>query len=671
MVPPAKTRPEIHRSWHALPLSSVLEKLGSDPHDGLSASEASARFKGSGANELPRRGASGPWIVLRRQFQSVMVLILAVATLVSLASGDYHDAVAIFAMILLTAVLGFRQEYRAERGMAALERLSAPRARVRRGGSILTVPARELVYGDIVLLEAGAIVPADTRLIETHTLSADESALTGESHPVEKDSAFLGAGEAIGDRRNMAFLGTIVTSGRGVAVVTATGLQTEMGRISSMLRAEVRQPTPLQAMLDRLGRRLVVAALLGVGFVFAEGLLRGEALRILILTSVSLAVAAVPEGLPAVITILLALGSQRMLKRHALVRRLAAVETLGSVTVICTDKTGTLTENHLKVTHAYIDGQITELSGAVQPDAGTRLLLTCASLSTDVVRGGSETWQGDPTEVALVEAAATAGIEKDVLERQLPRYGERPFDSIRKCMSTEHRIADPTAFAPLILPEPDSAFLSITKGAVGSLLARSSGVWTSEKVEPLSQSAEAAIQNARDSLAGRGMRVIGVAFRPLRETIPAADGLESRLVFLGLLAMTDPPRPEVKAAVAVCREAGIHPLMITGDHALTAQYIAREIGIGNGGPAMTSADLRRLSASGLGSLLDTAVVARASPEDKLVLVEALQRDGQVVAMTGDGVNDAPALAQRGCGRRDGPHRHRLGARVIRRGAAGR
>ncbi|HYL39030.1 MAG TPA: cation-translocating P-type ATPase [Bryobacteraceae bacterium] len=635
-----------------MPTSLVLQTLRAKPDLGLTTEEAAHRLQAFGPNELPRKGRFGPWAVLWRQFRSVMVLVLVAATLVSLASGDYRDAAAILVMILLTALLGFRQEYRAERGMAALERLSAPSAHVRRSGRILTLPARGLVPGDIVLLEAGSIVPGDVRLLETHAMSTDESALTGESQPVGKDSAFLGQEDSpLGDRLNMAYMGTLVTSGRGLAVITATGQHTEMGRISSMLQAKDRQPTPLEVTLNRFGRKLVLIALLGVGIVFATGLLRGEEPKMLLLTSISLAVAAVPEGLPAVITILLALGSQRMLKRRALIRRLAAVETLGSVTVICSDKTGTLTENHLKVTHAYVDGQLSELSGGTQPEAGSSLLSACAALSNDVVRTASQDaasrsqWYGDPTEVALVEAAEAAGIPKEVLDRQLPREYEVPFDSNRKRMTTVHRNAGTHWLEPLLALKPQPAYLAITKGAIDALLPHATRVWTQGGIESLTASARETIRNAQNVVAARGMRVIGVAFRTLPDTIPPDDALESDLIFLGFLAMTDPPRPEAKAAVELCKRASIRPVMITGDHALTAQYIAAELGIGNGGPALTSAELRRLPSTGVDQVLDTAVIARASPEDKLVLIEALQGAGEVVAMTGDGVNDAPALAR--------------------------
>ena len=638
------------RDWHTPQITAVVQKLGTDDRRGLSREEAAARLRALGPNELPRKARAGAWSVFGRQFRSVMILVLVAATIVSLASGDVHDASAILAMILLTALLGFRQEYRAERGMAALERLSAPSATVRRSGAILHVPAREVVSGDIVLLEAGSIVPADARLLESHRLSSDESALTGESQPVAKEAAFVaGKKTPLADRLNMVYLGTIVTSGRGLAVVVGTGRHSEMGRIASMLQAEARQRTPLEVTLDRFGRKLVVAALAGVSLVFLMGLWRGEEKKALVLTSISLAVAAVPEGLPAVITILLALGSQRMLKRHALIRRLSAVETLGSVTAICTDKTGTLTENHLRVKEAYVEGRAMEIDKEF--DAGLGWLLACASLSTDASLGGppeggtGSPWRGDPTEVALVEAAMMAGFPKQALERQFPRESELPFDSARKRMTTAHRIAERSAAAKRLSPGLEGEYFAITKGAPDAVLQRTTRIWTRDAIQPLAADQRESIRDAQNSMAARGMRVIAVALRPLDGVLPAAEELESDLVFLGLLAMTDPPRPEARAAVELCKRAGIHPIMITGDHALTAQYIARETGIGAGAPALPGDDLERFVSSGVDAALETGIIARASPEHKLVLIDALQRAGHVVAMTGDGVNDAPALGR--------------------------
>jgi Ca2+-transporting ATPase len=643
-------KPESSEHWHALPMEQVLADLQADREHGLSREQVSARLAAGGPNELPRR-RSGAWRVLLRQFQSVMVAVLLAAALISFLSGDFRDAVAILVMLLLTTLLGFRQEYRAERAMAALERLAAPSARVLRAGVVGAIPARDLVKGDIVLIESGGIVPADLRLLETHALKADESALTGESLPAEKDAALLAEpGSPIGDRFDMAYSGTTVASGRGSGVVVATGPQTEMGRISGMLQSEIRPLTPLQIGLEQVGRKLVLIALAVVGIVFVEGLIRGEEGKTLLLTSISLAVAAVPEGLPAVITIVLALGSQRMLARRALIRRLAAVETLGSVTVICSDKTGTLTQNQLTVAQAYVEGNCVQLGKVSSPDPALRMLLACAALSTDAVRAGvgeAARWTGDPTEIALVRAAAEIGIDKESLERLLPRIHELPFDSRRKRMTTVHRIVNhPLPLSALIPLEAGTSHIAVTKGALDGLLPRITRIWSHGSIEPLTPDLRAGVAKSHDEMAAEGMRVLGVAFRPLRGAIPEDGELESDFVFVGFAGLLDPPRPEVRDAVALCKQAGITPVMITGDHALTAQRIARDLGIGNGAPALAGHDLTRLSSEGaLSTILNTAVVARVSPEDKLSLVEALQSAGHVVAMTGDGINDAPALAR--------------------------
>jgi Ca2+-transporting ATPase len=681
-----------------------MQELRADPAHGLSSAEAQAHLRAAGPNEVAPRVVVSAWSVLWRQFQSLMVLILLVAAGVSLFLGDIEDAIAIVSILLLTVFLGFRQEYRAERGMAALESLSAPVAMVLRDGQPGSIPARDLVPGDVVLLEAGGIVPADLRLIEAHNLLVNESALTGESQAVEKDSDFLGDPETpLGDRLNLAFAGTAIAAGRANGLVVSTGKATEMGRISSLLGDQFLQATPLQLELDRVGRTLVMIALAGVAVVFAEGWYRGNNLTALIVTSISLAVAAVPEGLPAVITILLARGSQRMLARHALVRRLAAVETLGQVTVICTDKTGTLTENRQRITQVYVDGAVRELPLAVREiplkDSAepVRMLLTAAVLCTDVTRiaasgpTGEEAavqrsrtdtpvdqpdqWLGDPMEVAIAQAAWASGIDKEDLERQLPRQAELPFDSVRKRMTTVHAVSAQAAHSHaesnflrmLGLPADSSGpglsearpsgngitQFSITKGAGDSLLPLLTAIWRdgghsvghAEPLPPFGTASVArdAIVAAHNELAGKGMRVLAVAMRLFRGEIPNSDQLEQHLVFLGFLGLLDPPRAEARAAVDTCRNAGIRVVMITGDHALTARNIAAQVGISQGDSAIPGSELRHIDAAKLDRILTTAVVARVAPEDKLNLVRALQDAGHVVAMTGDGVNDAPAL----------------------------
>jgi Ca2+-transporting ATPase len=672
------------RGWHHLSAGAVLAQLRSDADHGLSETEAVRRLAEHGPNELIERGMRSPWFILWEQLTATMVVILIAAVVVSAVLGDYKDAVAILAIVVLNAALGFTQEYRAERAVAALKKLAIPTVKARRGGRIQETSARELVPGDIVLLEAGNLVPADGRVLESANLRIQEAALTGESEPVEKDPrALLARDLPLGDRRNMAYMGTVVTYGRGLAVVTETGMDTELGGIATMIQTVRQEPTPLQRRLDQLGRKLAAVALAVVGVVFSLGLLRGEDARLMFLTAVSLAVAAVPEGLPAVVTIALALGAQRMLKRRALIRRLPAVETLGSVTVICSDKTGTLTENRMTVTVLDVAGHRVDLTehlrrarpvldpGDDQPSVLTgqpalALLLAGGALCNDAVLvpdgddpgAGTDARAhhtvGDPTEGALVVAAARLGLWKAELEKAFPRVAEVPFDSERKRMTTVHRV---TAMAGSNLPGLDLSKLptlgigsppsvAFSKGAVDRLLDVSSQVCVDGQAVPLNGMWRERILAANDRLAQNGMRVLGVAFRPLESPGPGGhgDSLERDLIFVGLVGMIDPPRPEVKDAVLTCRTARIRPVMITGDHSLTAQHIARELGIMVDGRTLTGQDLEGLSIEALQEAVkEVRVYARVSPEHKLKIVQALQARGHIVAMTGDGVNDAPAL----------------------------
>ncbi|GIV78559.1 MAG: ATPase [Litorilinea sp.] len=667
-------------NWHHQSIEEVLAALGSDAKQGLSAAEARERLNRYGPNELVERGRKSPWQILWEQISSTLVVVLIVAAIISALLGDYKDAVAILAIVVLNAVLGFRQEYQAEQAMAALKKLAVPKVRVRRDGHVQEISARELVPGDIILLEAGNLVPADGRLISSANLRVEEATLTGESEPVSKRAEVtVEANAALGDRRNMVYMGTVVTYGHGEAVVTATGMETELGRIADMLQTVENEPTPLQRRLDQLGRRLALVALAIVVVIFGLGVLRGEDLRLMMLTAVSLAVAAVPEGLPAVVTIALALGAQRMLKRRALIRKLPAVETLGSVTVICSDKTGTLTENRMTVTVLDVVGERIDLTerlsrertgtfsvaeaapGPVQP--ALSLLLAGAALCNDAVvepadEGDGERFRmvGDPTEGALAVAAARAGLLKGKLEELSPRVAEVPFDSARKRMTTVHK--RPPAETPVpeslrpLWDQVDLAgappYIAFTKGALDSLLQVTTRVWAGDHVEPLDEEYRQRIVAAHDELAQNGMRVLGVAFRGMEE--PPADGavqeVEQELIFVGLVAMIDPPRPEVKAAVETCRNAGIRPMMITGDHPLTARHIAQELGIGDGRRLLTGQDLEQLSPEELDQAVrEVSIFARVAPEHKLHIVQALQRQKELVAMTGDGVNDAPALKQ--------------------------
>jgi Ca2+-transporting ATPase len=659
---PAKEK--IMQPWHQAEPALVLRQQGTDAEHGLSAADAARRLLQHGPNELAERGGKRPWRILWEQLTATMVVILIVAAVISAALGDYEDTIVILAIVVLNAILGFTQEYRAERAMAALKRLAAPTVRVRRDGHVQVIAARELVPGDIVLLEAGNFAPADGRVLESASLRLQESALTGESEPVDKVARALGATDLpLGDRRNMVYMGTLVTYGRGQMVVTATGMRTELGAIAAMIQSMQPEVTPLQRRLDQLGRTLAVVALAIVGVIFTIGLLRGEELQLMFLTAVSMAVAAVPEGLPAVVTIALALGAQRMLRRHALIRKLSAVETLGSVTVICSDKTGTLTENQMAVKALDIGGERIELADLLSAGAADRpelaLLLAGGALCSDALiepagAAGPERVVGDPTEGALVSAAARLGLRKADLEAIFPRVGELPFDSARKRMTTIH--AAP-AFPPelpsplgglwddLLGPGGGHRTIAFAKGAVDSLLEVCATTWQNGHAAPATPLARAQILGASDRLAQAGMRVLGVAFRALPAHVDP-DEIERDLIFVGMVGMIDPARAEAKQAVATCRSAGIRPVIITGDHPLTARAIARELGISDGGRLLTGPELDQLSAEDLRALIDEVqIYARVSPEHKLTIVQALQAKGQIVAMTGDGVNDAPALKQ--------------------------
>jgi len=664
--------------WHTCDVEDVLQELGSDKAQGLTQAEASRRLAEQGLNELIEKGCKNPWVILWEQVTATMVVILVVAAIASAALGDYHDAFAILAIVVLFSLLGFSQEYQAEKAMAALKKLAVPTVKVQRSGQIKGISARELVVGDLVLLETGDLVPADCRLLESVNLRIQEASLTGESEPVEKKIGALEKEDLpLGDRRNMAYMGTMISYGRGQGIVTDTGMKTELGHIASMIQSVDQGHTPLQQRLDQLGKVLAVIALGIASLIFLLGLWRGEELKLMFMTAVSMAVAAVPEGLPAVVTIALALGAQRMLKRHALIRKLPAVETLGSVTVICSDKTGTLTENRMTVTMIDLAGHRLDLT---EPDSqhitltlsdglflaqssgnltkpvissALGLLMVGGTLCNDALlqanghgsnAGNSEKTDacamGDPTESALVVAAARLGLEKTGLEQNFPRISEVPFDSERKRMTTVHHL-------PL---GPDNLmgtpYVAFTKGAVDSLLEVSNRVWVQNRAEPLTDEWRARITATNDGFAQEGIRVLGVAFRSLASLSAngAVASIEENLIFIGMVGMIDPARPEVREAVKTCRQAGIRPVMITGDHPLTAYHIAHELGISDGGRVLTGQDLERLSTKELAELVEeVSVYARVSPEHKLKIVEALQSRGHVVAMTGDGVNDAPAL----------------------------
>ncbi|HWS12682.1 MAG TPA: cation-translocating P-type ATPase [Rhodocyclaceae bacterium] len=619
------------RAWHSLSAREAAAHLETDPARGLTGAEAARRLERYGPNVLQEGRRRSPWQMLAAQFADFMILVLIAAAVVAGVVGEPQDSIAIVVIVVLNAVIGFFQEYRAEHTMAALHRLSAPGARVVRDGQAADIPARELVPGDVVLIEAGNVVPADLRLTEAARLKLQESALTGESNPVDKHTeAIAGAGLPLGDRASMAWKGTVATYGRGRGMVVATGMATELGRIARLIESAGEQQTPLQRRLAQFGKRLALAALGICAVVFVAGLLRGEPAVLMFLTAVSLAVAAIPEALPAVVTVALALGAGKMAGRNALVRRLPAVETLGSVTFICSDKTGTLTQNRMQATEFFCAGALlTDPKQAPREEAWSDLMRALA-LSNDAQRNAQGTILGDPTEAALYAAAAQAGAEKAALIERWPRVLELPFDSERKRMTTFH--AGP------------EGVVAYTKGAPESVLPRCIAVAAAGG--PAAIDADALSAEA-ERMAADGLRVLAVAARRwgALPPDPDADTAERDLVLLGLVGLLDPPRDEAGAAVEECGSAGITPVMITGDHPVTARAIAGRLGIlRDGDGVMDGVELATLSPEDLKERSGrTRVYARVDPEQKIRIVEALQGRGEIVAMTGDGVNDAPAL----------------------------
>ncbi|HEV2763729.1 MAG TPA: cation-translocating P-type ATPase [Pyrinomonadaceae bacterium] len=640
---PAEAAPDA--PWHALTVEGSFGRLNSTPR-GLTAEEAARRLAEFGPNELAAQERVSPWAILLEQFKNVLIVILLLATALSAFLGHGVEAAAITVIVLFAVVLGFVQEYRAERAIEALREMAAPLASVLRDGRERKVPARELVPGDVVLLATGDKVPADVRLVEAVNLQTVEAALTGESAPVEKHTGALADEQLpLGDRTNVAYAGTAVTYGRGRAVVVATGMATEFGKIARMLEGVETARTPLQDNLDRVGKALARAAFAVVLVIVALGLLRGQPFVEMLIFGVALAVAVVPEALPAVVTISLALGVKRMVKRNALVRRLPAVETLGSTSVICSDKTGTLTRDEMTARRLYVGGRALEVSGTgyepegkfsrdgseVEPDEALSLLLRAAALASDARVERSEAgdkWEvkGDPTEGALVVAAAKAGLDKPQLDEEFPRVSEIPFTAETKRMTTLHRTHEGvTAYA---------------KGAPEVIVGSCSRLLNEGGEVPLDDARRAEVLEAARRMAEEALRVLAVAYK--RDAAP--ETAETDMTLLGLVGMIDPPRPEARAAVRECEEAGIRVVMITGDHPLTAKAVAGELGLSKTGRVATGAELEEMSDEELERAAESIeVCARVSPSHKLRVVTALQKRGQVVAMTGDGVNDAPAL----------------------------
>jgi Ca2+-transporting ATPase len=681
--PSAPTAAPVVDNWHTQSSQQIAQALTVDSTAGLTEAEVQARLQHYGANELEEKGGRTPLDILREQLLNPLVLLLIGAALISGILGKWDSFIAISAIVILNAILGVVQEYRAEQAMAALKKMAAPLVRVKRGGSVQDVPAINLVPGDIVLLEAGSIVPADGRLLEAANLRVAEAALTGESQPVEKDLAVINDLNApLGDRHNMVYMGTSVTYGRGSAIVTGTGMKTQLGRIAELIQTVDAEKTPLQRRLDELGKVLFGAALVVTGIAFVIGLIAGVPLippaddpraESVLLNAVAIAVAVVPEGLPAVVTIALALGARRMLRRNALIRKLAAVETLGSVTVICSDKTGTLTENKMTVTLIDVAGRTASLKDVITEHESKQIIpvihnaqlitLFGSALCSDVILqqtdNGKQQSLGDPTEVALVLAAGGLHMVKNHLDDAFPRRGEVPFDSDRKRMTTIHNpaedidLTDEERHAMTLLDVPKDSYVAFSKGAVDSLLTVCQHVWVEDKVIPLTAEWRQRVETDNSQLAKDGLRVLGLAYRILPElpAKPTVENIEHDLVFVGMVGIIDPPRGEVPAAVATAKTAGIRPIMITGDHPMTALAIAKQIGMAqDGDKVMTGHELSRMDEAQLRETVKTvSVYARVSPENKLQIVQALQANGEVTAMTGDGVNDAPALKRSNIG----------------------
>ncbi len=617
--------------WHGDSVDEVARRLHTDPQTGLPGHEAADRRRQHGANEIAEGQRRGAIAIFLDQFRDFMIVVLIAAAIISGVLGDAIDTVVILAIIALNALIGFVQEYRAEQAVAALRRLAALEASVLRDGKPVSIPAADVVPGDLVTVEAGSAVPADLRFVEAVALRTDEAALTGESHPVEKTVDVVAQADApLGDRHNMGYKGTVVTHGRGRGIVVATGMGTELGAIATLLHEGEAGRTPLQKRLARFGRSLALVVLAICTILFATGVLRGEAPLLMLLTAISLAVAAIPEALPAVVSVSLALGARKMVRRHALARKLPAVETLGSVTFICSDKTGTLTENRMHAEELHASGQTLPTARVDATHDPWRTFLHALALSNDAFSEVGAPTVGDPTEVALLEAARGHDVHKSALEEQHPRVGEVPFDPERARMTTLH--AD------------DGCVVAYTKGAPECVLPHCRDALGPAGPEPIEAGR---LLEIAGEMAGRGLRVLAVAYRvwPELPSTSEPETVEADLTFVGLVGLLDPPRPEAVEAVRLCRSAGITPVMITGDHPATAGAIARRLDImADGDAVLTGRELARLDPADLKRrVAEVRVYARATPEQKIQIVSALQDRGEVVAMTGDGVNDAPAL----------------------------
>jgi Ca2+-transporting ATPase len=610
-------------NWHLLPLSEITQLLNTTP-SGIDDITASERLCEHGKNQIEDKKKKTILQMVLSQLSDFMILILIAAAIISGIIGDVTDTIIILAIIIINAVVGFIQEYRAEKAMEALKNMVANHARILREGKTIDLPASDIVPGDVVVLEAGNVIPADVRFFETHQIKVDESALTGESNNVEKNPEELPEGNyALGDQTNMGYKGTFVTNGRALAYVTATGMHTELGHIAKMIQTD-ETSTPLQKRLAAFGKRLSVIILIICAIIFLIGWLRGESVLTMLITSISLAVAAIPEALPALVTIALAFGAKKLAKSNALIRKLPAVETLGSVTYICSDKTGTLTLNKMTVQEIF-ETSDTEYEPFFKEK---NILLHAIALNNDVTKDENGKWLGDSTELALVQYASDKNLNRSDLELKLPRIGELPFDSKRKCMTTMHQTQN-----------SNGEIIVITKGAVDVLF---------HKLNDNQKSLIPEFERKVNEMAEKGYRVLGYAMKTLSSLPDTSDAnlIENELTLIGFVGMIDPPREEAKQAVSECKEAGIIPVMITGDHKLTAKAIAEKLGIivTDDDLVLTGSELTALTQSEFIQIVEKVkVYARVNPEQKLRIINALQSKNHFVAMTGDGVNDAPAL----------------------------
>ncbi len=619
--------------------SDVCKDFASDRKEGLPDDEARRRLERDGYNEFTKKKAKPLAVKFLEQFKSFMIIVLLVAAVISGIVGvmegeGFTDTIIILAIVVLNAIIGVAQEVKAEKSLEALEKLSAPFSKVVRSGRVVTLPSREIVRGDVVMIETGDLVPADMRLTDAVNLKVQEAALTGESVPTEKNTGAITEEVPLGDRVNMAYSSTLVSYGRGCGVVVATGMSTEVGKIAGMIQSVPDVKTPLQKKIDQLGKYLGVGALSICILIFIIGVVEGRDIMEMFMTAVSLAAAAIPEGLPAVSTIVLAVGVQRLARKNAIVRHLPSVETLGSTSVICSDKTGTLTQNRMTIVRLYTDGKLVDAPESLDPDQ--QKLMRAAILANDgkLSRKG-DGWEtvGDPTETAFIDFGLKVGLDKNEMDGEYARVAEVPFDSDRKMMSTVNRTGD--------------SLTVYVKGGLDELLARSTHILVEGREEKLTAAAREEIARANTAMAESALRVLGAAYRKI-DKLPAevtSETLERDLVFTGMAGIIDPPREEVKVAVQKCREAGIKPVMITGDHLVTASAIARSLDImKEGDVAMTGTELAAIPGERLADRIgNISVYARVSPEHKVRIVKAFQQKGYVVAMTGDGVNDAPAL----------------------------